>query len=79
MQRNVATAQVHREPKSAMARAGSSPLLTGSGGAQPAGGPGGGQTRAGTGVQFALPGGGRTGSTGLELRDVQSSFKRTLT
>ena len=63
-----------------MARAGSSPLLTGSGAAQPAGGLGGsGQARAGAGVQFALPGDGRTGSTGLELRDVQSSFKRTLT
>ena len=74
------TTQVHREPRGAMARAGSSPLLTGSGAAQPAGGSGGsGLIRAGTGVQFALPGDGRTGSTGLELRDVQPSSKRTIT
>ena len=62
-----------------MARANSSPQVGTGGAGQGSGGATGGsnQTRSGTGgVHFALPNDGRTGSTGLELRDVQSNTSR---
>ena len=74
--------QVHREPKSALQRAGSSPQLTSAG-------PGGGPTRTGTaGVHFASTTASaeqpalhsndrRLGNDGYEMRDVQTRRQDT--